>query len=419
MRILFLSLSSFKDYSDCGVYSDMMHAAIEMGHEVFSVLPNNIDEKKYKMIESCGNKILKIRTGQVNGTASFIKKGINTLMLGGKYKRAIKKFCDEKFDLILYSTPPITIYKAIKYAKKKTGAKTCLLLKDIFPQNAVDIGLLSDKGIKGLITKYFRSVEKKYYKISDHIGCMSKKNAEYLLEHNEFIDDEKVFVSPNTVYLKADEEKIERDADFRNQYGIPPEARVFVYGGNLGKPQDVPFIIECLKANANKQDRFFIICGGGSDYGLLDNYLKTEKPENILLFSELAKSEYYRIVLQSDVGLVFLDHRFTIPNYPSRLLSYMQFGLPVLSCTDKNTDIGDDIVDGGFGWKCYSDSVEGFTAAVDEVCATDPSVIHEMSFSATKYLKEHFSAHDAMNKIIRTVSDGERCAENSEKKETV
>ena len=47
-----------------------------------------------------------------------------------------------------------------------------------------------------------------------------------------------------------------------------------------------------------------------------------------------------------DVGLIFLDKRFTIPNFPSRLLSYMQASMPVLAATDVNTDIGKVIEEG-------------------------------------------------------------------------
>ena len=93
-------------------------------------------------------------------------------------------FADIKFDLILYSTPPITFYKAIEYVKKRDGAKTYLLLKDIFPQNAVDLGMMSKTGLKGLIYKYFRKKEKKLYAISDKIGCMSQANVDYVLKHN-------------------------------------------------------------------------------------------------------------------------------------------------------------------------------------------------------------------------------------------
>ena len=397
MKILFLSLDSFDTYETDNMYSDLLREAISRGHEVFSVVPSNKGGKS-ELVESMGSKILKLYTGQVTGNSSFIKKGINTLRLGGRYKRAVKKYCKgEKFDLILYATPPITIYKAIKYAKKRTGAKTYLLLKDIFPQNAVDLGILKKRGLKGIIARYFRSVEKKYYLISDRIGCMSRRNVEYLLEHNPALDADKVCVNPNTMDTSRVNDVHADSAGVREKYSIPQDARIFIYGGNLGRPQDVPFIAECLKANADKPDRFFIISGKGGDYGVLKAYFDEYKPTNMALINGLPKSEYNELVSACDVGLIFLDHRFTIPNYPSRLLSYMQYGLPVISCTDESTDVGDDVVRGGFGWKCYSDDVAGFTAAVDAAVTAE---LAEMKQNSVLKLIEWFSAKDSMDEIL-------------------
>ena len=93
---------------------------------------------------------------------NLIEKGISTLRISSQYKSAIKKyFSDVKLDLILYSTPPITLVNCIEYVKKRDGAKTYLLLKDIFPQNAVDLGMMQKSGVKGLLYKYFRCKEKK------------------------------------------------------------------------------------------------------------------------------------------------------------------------------------------------------------------------------------------------------------------
>ena len=52
------------------------------------------------------------------------------------------------------------------------------------------------------------------------------------------------------------------------------------------------------------------------------------------------REEYDNLVQICDVGLIFLNARFTIPNFPSRLLSYTEIGKPVLAATDENTDIG-------------------------------------------------------------------------------
>ena len=89
----------------------------------------------------------------------------------------------------------------------------------------------------------------------------------------------------------------------------------------------------------------------------------------------------------ADVGLIFLDRRFTIPNFPSRILSYMQAGLAVISCTDSNTDIGDTVVNGGFGWMCESSSAENFKNCVIEALNSD---LNQKSQNSFEFLSENY-----------------------------
>ena len=66
--------------------------------------------------------------------------------------KALKKyFPDVRFDLVLYSRTPITLVGVVEYIKKRDHAKTFLLLKDIFPQNAVDLGMLQKDGLRGVL----------------------------------------------------------------------------------------------------------------------------------------------------------------------------------------------------------------------------------------------------------------------------
>ena len=153
------------------------------------------------------------------------------------FKKAIREyFSNVKFDLVLYSTPPITLVSAVEYVKKRDGAKTYLLLKDIFPQNAVDIGIMSKSGLKGLLYKHFRRQEKKLYRISDRIGCMSQANVDYVLKHNPEVDLKIIEVCPNSLDVIDKSVDVESRKQIREKYGIPLDKKVFVYGGNLGKP---------------------------------------------------------------------------------------------------------------------------------------------------------------------------------------
>lgn len=400
MNILFITLIDIKDISERGIYQDLLRQFAANGHNLYILSPS---ERRYReetrIIKKDGVSILKVKIGNIQKT-NIIEKGITTLSIESKFKNAIKKYYKNiKFDAVIYSTPPITFAKVIEYVKKHDNAETYLLLKDIFPQNAVDLGMMKTKGAASFIYKLFRKKEIKLYNISDKIGCMSKANVDYILAHNE-IDKAKVHISPNSIEINEEFSLSEEEKNIiLNEHNIPPDVKKFIYGGNLGKPQDIPFIIECLKQNQNKKDRFFIICGTGTHYSLLKNYIDSEKPENVILINGLSKDNYEKLASLCDAGLIFLDKRFTIPNFPSRILSYMQLKLPVIACTDKNSDIGKMITDNNFGAFCLSESPDDFTEVIDGFVSKSDEDFKKMGENAYETLKKDYSA-DKSYKII-------------------
>lgn len=400
MNVLFLTLLSFDSLQERNIYTDLLREFVKNGHQVYAISPTEKRQNvKTHLIKEENATILRLQIGNTQKT-NMIEKGISTILIEPTFKKAIKAyFANVKFDLVLYSTPPITLVSAIEYVKKRDNAKTYLLLKDIFPQNAVDIGMMSKNGLKGILYKHFRNQEKKLYRISDRIGCMSQANVDYVLKHNPEIDSAIVEVCPNSIDVIDKSVDDETRKLIRKKYGIPEDKKVFVYGGNLGKPQGIPFMIECLKKCHYIDDAFFLIVGDGTEYGILEkNFVDEEKPTNVKLLRRLPKDDYDTMVGACDVGMIFLDYRFTIPNFPSRLLSYMQAGIPVLACTDPNTDIGKVIVDGGFGWWCESNRVQKFGDIIDKVSKID---ISTKGTNAYKYLMEHYTIGQAYSIIKR------------------
>lgn len=401
MNILFLTLSSNVDLDDYqSIYGSLLNELIKRNNNVFVVSPSERkNNKKTYLIEKNHYKLLKVRTGNIQKT-NAIEKGISTLLIESQYKKAIKRaFKDIKFDLILYATPPITFCNVIKFFKKRDNAKTYLMLKDIFPQNAVDLGMFSKKS---LFYKYFRYKETELYKISDTIGCMSKKNVDYLLNHNTYIDKNDVEVLPNSI---NPQEKNIRDMHlnnkYRKKYNIPLKSRVFLYGGNLGKPQGIPFIVECLKRVDSIDGVYFVICGSGTEYNKISDFKDKNNLKNILLINGLPKKEYTELLNIADVGLIFLDYKFEIPNFPSRLLSYMEKGIPVLSCTDSNTDVGHIIEKNNFGWKCLSNDVEVFCSKVNDIKDMDSNLLSKMGKNGLLYLYKNYNSSKNIDKILQ------------------
>lgn len=400
MNILFLTIGRMASVEDHSLYPDLLRFFRNSGHSIYTVSPyEKRTGLKTDIKEETGVSMLHVSIGNIT-KCSMIEKGISTLRIEQQFLSAIKEFFEQvKFDLVLYSTPPITFASVIKYIKRRDGARSYLLLKDIFPQNAVDIGIMTKKGPKGLLYRYFRRKEKKLYAISDRIGCMSQANVDYLLENNPEISPKKVGICPNSIEIRDMSITDEESFAIREKYGIPHDKKIFVYGGNLGRPQGIPFIIECLKAQKSNPDAYFLIVGDGTEYGKLDAFFNEENPSNMKLMNRLPKDDYDRMIAACDVGLIFLDHRFTIPNFPSRLLSYMQAGLPVLACTDTCTDIGKAIVNGGFGWWCESNDVAAFGKAVEAALASNDSQMRDREIA---YLKENYTVERAYKTIINS-----------------
>ena len=401
MNIIFLTIVRIRSIEISGIYEDLMRKFRNEGHQVYIVSP--VERRlgqETALIEKDGVHILNVKTLNVQKT-NIVEKGFGTLLMESQYKAAIKKYLgDIKFDLITYSTPPITFTNVVKYLKKKNPqATTYLQLKDIFPQNAVDIGMFGEKSI---FNWYFRRKEKALYKVSDYIGCMSPANVEFVLKHNPEIDAKRVEVAPNSIELREKkyedgQEKAERYY-IRKKYDLPTDKPIFIYGGNLGKPQGIDYLVKCLEANKNRQDCYFVVVGSGTDYNLISDWYGKNKGQNVKLMSSLPKEDYDLLVKHCDVGLIFLDHRFTIPNYPSRLLSYLEYKMPVLCATDVNTDIGKIAEKNGYGYWCESVKPEDFTALVDKMLASDMKAMGERGY---QFLKENYLVEHTYNAIMK------------------
>lgn len=401
MNVLFLTLMEINDFSQTGIYPDLISKFAENGHDIYVISPcEEKNKNKYQLLREKEHVHLVSALIPDYFEVGLIQKGYASLVIGKRYIDAIYKAIPTvKFNLILYSTPPITFASVIEKIKKRDNAYAYLLLKDIWPQGPIDIGALSETGVKGLVTRYFKRKEQKLYEISDFIGCMSENNRKYLIEKSG-VDKNKIEICPNSIKVRNRPE-FDKD-EVRRSNGLPTDKTIFVYGGNLGVAQGIDFIISCLEKNEENKDTFILIVGSGTEYKRLQQWFEKSNPHNSKLISHLPKEEYMKVMAACDVGLIFLDHRFTIPNFPSRLLSYMEGKMPVLAATDPNTDVGTVIEEGEFGYWCESTDSEKFVRLMNRF--SDYSGRHKMGENAYQFLINHYDVSRTYQIIISHVS---------------
>lgn len=382
MKILYISTVFPRAESSSTIYTDLAEALAERGHDVVVVAAE--EKKKYEsggIKEERGCKVLRVKVGNLYDV-SLIEKGISVITLAFYMKNAIKKeFSKENFDLILFEAPPATLVGVVSYAKKMFKAPAYLMMKDIFPQNAIDIGLMK----KGIIYYYFRLKEKELYKQADMIGCMSEGNRQYIMKHNH-VSENRMEIFPNTKKIRVHKSTDDK-YEIRKKYHIPCDKVVFIFGGNMGKPQGLPFLCRAINELRDSKEAYFVLVGRGTEKSYVQE--KLEHNENVLVLDNLPRNDYEKLVRACDVGIVSLDYRFTIPNYPSRILSYMEYGMPVLATTDRNTDFRKLIEESNCGVWCPSDTISQFVAAVDKLCL-EKELRCKMGRNGGKYVVQNF-----------------------------
>ena len=304
------------------------------------------------------------------------------------------------------ATPPVTLDVVVKFVKKTYNAGIYLLLKDIWPASMFDLKTTGGPVVKKIVCSVFRKWEKNLYKNSDYIGCMSQANVDYICSNNTYLDTKKVHINYNSI-IPHKVVPLERAevCSVRCKYGIPIDKKVFIYGGTLGVGQNIPFLIDCLKASADSNCHF-VVSGKGVQYKLLEDYVRTYCPRNLTLINGLPKPEYTTLMRACDVGLVFIRYTAVTPNFPSRILTYMDYSLPVLACTDPVIDLSEVLKAGHFGWGCLSNDAERFADLVNEI---DNNDVYQYGANARKYLETVFSAEVSSETILKCFTTKSIC----------
>lgn len=339
MNILFIFSRHSENPNDSTLTKDLSDEFFKKGNNVTVV---TLLEKKYQRktelkIEN-GYKVLRVKTGNYFNISNKIEKGMTVLTIASDLKKGIIKYLgNEKYDLIITHTPFVSTEKLIIPLKNYFNCPAHLILWDIFPQNAKDIGIINND----LLFNFFKFKEKKMLSAYDCIWCMSEGNINYLKKNYSFLNKEKIKLLRNWALIKP---KLEiNKEEIRNKYNFLKDDFIAIFGGNMGKPQKLENILSLAKKCLENKNIKFLFIGSGSEKERLEKFAKDNNLINVFFFNQIPREDYEKITASCDIGLVSLDERFTVPNFPSKTTDYFKLSLPILASLDKcaSKDYGD------------------------------------------------------------------------------
>ncbi|MDF1576032.1 MAG: glycosyltransferase family 4 protein [Bacteroidales bacterium] len=373
-----------------------MTAFVSKGHQVMVACSDHATVgARPSLNKEDGIQVLRIPSARIAKT-TYLKKAVTLLSLGRKMLRSIREFYgEESFDLIIASTPPVTLSALFKKLKKNYKARFYLLVKDIWPQGSVDLGVFRKYSI---IWQFLRYHEKATYRVADVLGTMSPMNRDYLLKHNNYLPAGKVQVCPNSIRPTDKPVTIDHTA-IRHRYGIPDKACVFIFSGNLARGHGLPFLVEAMGKLADYPDAYFLIGGSGTHFSYLKKAIQQMNLQNVLLYKRLPAEDFKQLLGTSDVGLILLDKKYTIPQFPSRLLSYLDMQKPALCAVNSNTDIGTIVEEYACGKSIEHGDLDAFTEQL-KYFSENTVERKSMGVNAGRLLEEKYTVQEAYGLIM-------------------
>jgi glycosyltransferase involved in cell wall biosynthesis len=297
------------------------------------------------------------------------------------------------YEAVVWYSPTIFLAPIVRWLKRRNDCPTYLIIRDIFPQWAADMGLIS----RGPAFHLLNAVAHYQYRSADVIGVQTPGNLEFFEAVRARHPGLSVEVLQNWLGEAPD---LACSIDIRRT--SLAGRRIFVYAGNMGVAQQMDKLLGLAAAMRERSDVGFLFVGRGSEAQRLRNAVAAQGLANALFHDEIAPDEIPALYRQCDVGLISLDSRHKTHNIPGKFLSYVQAGLPVLASINAGNDLKALVEAKGVGRV----SVEPAGRDLPELAALMVErEVHDESIRARciELSEELFSARTAVQQIVRAV----------------
>jgi glycosyltransferase involved in cell wall biosynthesis len=341
---------------------DLVQQFAALGHRPVVIVPSLTSDQPWTVERLEGIEVLRVAAPPTRAS-THIRRAIAEMWLPFAMLRNVRKspFRSAKWDLLVWYSPPIFFGPLVWALRRASGARTYLILRDIFPEWALDLGLIK-KGPSYLLLKAFAALQ---YAISDTIGVQTESNRSYLPN----------WTNPPRRRIEVLRNWVAPTPNVGCSIEIAQTAlagrKIFAYIGNMGLAQGMEIFIELIESLRHREDIGFVFVGRGTEFSSLVAERTSRALDNVLFFGEIDPSEIPGLLAQCRVGLVALHPDHKTHNIPGKFVSYVQYGLPVLARVNAGNDLVGLIESEGVGRVYVGHSVDGLKRLAEELIDDD------------------------------------------------
>ena len=279
-------------------------------------------------------------------------------------------------NILVCSSGPLFVGLPGLAAKFLRGTRYIFEVRDIWPEGAIQLGVLRNPVLKGL-ARWFEGV---CYRHAAGIIPLSPGMKEWIEGRCPY-KPMRVIPNASDLQLASEAEPMKREAE-----GL----RYVTFSGSLGMLHD-PWMAVRVAEELKRRDRDdirVIICGDGKDRSAMQEHAETNRLDNLRLLGNCPKLEVFSWLKISDCALFYCNPAPIIDTAsPNKVFDYLATGVPVVQTTQGW--IKDLLSEHGCGLTVARSDAVAICGAIEKL-VDDRALREEMSRCALRVAENHF-----------------------------
>ncbi|MBI4135637.1 glycosyltransferase family 4 protein [Candidatus Uhrbacteria bacterium] len=335
-------------------------------------------------------RVLRVKTLPHHKVPNVIR-GLGQLTLPFFFKRAFRRYVSERVGAVVVYSPPLPLAQFGAWIKTRYGAKYLLNIQDIFPQNAIDLGLLRSSVLK----KFFERMESAAYQSADALTTHTEGGKNFIIQKKR-VPVRKISVISNWIDTAA-YEHARRTGMFRSRFGLEDKF-IILFPGVLGPAQNLDYAIEIAREVSNIPEIIFLFVGEGTEKKQLEEKTRRYGLSNVRFESFVSAEQYPALVKDADIGFLCLGSANRTAAVPGKLWGFMAAALPVIGFLNKESEGHNIIRSARCGYAIVPERVEDGAMLLRKMWA-EREALKELGKNGYHYVRTHFSKEGCVGMI--------------------
>jgi colanic acid biosynthesis glycosyl transferase WcaI len=299
------------------------------------------------------------------GKAALLKRALaETLFTARTFVAMLTKL--RRGDVALTVPAPFMLPYAFAAAAKLKGARSVLIMHDLYPDVLIMAGLLKPhslpaKAMRGLNALMFRAL--------DAVVIIGRDTEKLLLRYGGMTSDKIRFI-PNWATLERGVRAVTPDNPYRRSLS----AR-FVVGlsGNLGFTHDPVIVFEAARLLRDDKDIHFLLSGWGVGFDQLREMQSGAKLANVTLVDRVEDEQLEAFLSAADVWIIPYRKNVAGVSVPSRFYNLLAIGRPVILVSEVDAEAALTVTEHDVGWVVEPGRADDLAKTVSRAAgANDP-----------------------------------------------